>query len=270
MAHQSVINGSRRLSTSSIITDKTWDCISHIQGISLYGGSCRVTPLQKQYEKRGWQKGVDISFGRKGVNITFDEGCEFKEKGCDNINSLNILIIGRWWLVNGRHATDGLHWLLETELTQLDAGSDGERLSWGRISGDTEWSFTHTLATTDTSLRAAAHQLPFQVWKYDYGLSESQVWMPYHITTKQLNVYHAGCPTDNSCVHYRRVTGYPETSIHVFWECPKARACKGKFLGHWTGTLATPRIFSRCVGNCVNSQAPEIPALQWSRLLERF
>ena len=46
-----------------------------------------MTPLQKQYEKRGWRKGVDISFGRRGVNSTFDEGCEFKEKGCDYINS---------------------------------------------------------------------------------------------------------------------------------------------------------------------------------------
>ena len=35
-----------RLSTTSISTDKTWDCISHIQGVSLSGGNGHVTPLQ--------------------------------------------------------------------------------------------------------------------------------------------------------------------------------------------------------------------------------
>ena len=48
MAHQSVINGWLRLSSTSIITDKTRDCISYTQGISLYAGNCRVTPLQKR------------------------------------------------------------------------------------------------------------------------------------------------------------------------------------------------------------------------------
>ena len=46
MVHQSVINGWLRLSTTSVITDKTWDCISHIQGTSsLFDGNERATPL---------------------------------------------------------------------------------------------------------------------------------------------------------------------------------------------------------------------------------
>ena len=29
----------------------------------------------------GWKKGTNIKFGRKVVNIRFDKGCEFQEKG---------------------------------------------------------------------------------------------------------------------------------------------------------------------------------------------
>ena len=43
MVHQSVINGWRSFSTTSIITDKSWDRISHIQGILISGGNGRVT-----------------------------------------------------------------------------------------------------------------------------------------------------------------------------------------------------------------------------------
>ena len=42
-----------------------------------------------------WQKGAYISVGGKGVNIKFDKGCEFKEKGCDSINYLCKTFTGR-------------------------------------------------------------------------------------------------------------------------------------------------------------------------------
>ena len=58
MVHQSVINRWLRLSSTSIITDKTWDCILHIQGISLWGDNGRVTPLHL------WQA-VDVKWCSK-------------------------------------------------------------------------------------------------------------------------------------------------------------------------------------------------------------
>ena len=65
--------------------------------------------------------------------------------------------------------------------------------------------------------------------------------------------------------------GIPETSLHLFWECPKARACVlGNFLRHWTGAIATSSVFSRCFGICANRQAPKIQVLLRSRLLEKF
>ena len=123
---------------------------------------------------------------------------------------------------------------------------------------------------TDTWLQAVAHHIPSQVWKHDNGLSDFQVWTAYRIATKRLNFYHTGCPTDNRCRALQERHVVPETSLHLFWECPKVRACWGEFLRHWTGAIATFRVFSRCFGNCVNRQAPEIPALQQSRLLESF
>ena len=33
-----------------------------------------------------WQKKANSRFGRKGVNIRFDKGCKFKDKGCEYIN----------------------------------------------------------------------------------------------------------------------------------------------------------------------------------------
>lgn len=123
---------------------------------------------------------------------------------------------------------------------------------------------------TDTGQRAAAHQLPSQVWKYDNGLSDYQVWTAYRLATKHLHFYHAGRPTDNRCRALSACHAIPETSRHVFWDCQKARACWNKFLRHWTGAKATPPVLASCLGNCANRQAPIIPASQRALLLERF
>uniref|UniRef100_M4BJM1 RxLR effector candidate protein n=1 Tax=Hyaloperonospora arabidopsidis (strain Emoy2) TaxID=559515 RepID=M4BJM1_HYAAE len=77
-----------------------------------------------------------------------------------------------------------------------------------------------------------------------------------------------GVPRAIDVVYCRGVTGCLRLHYSCFWECPKTRACWGKFLRHWAGS--TSCVFSRYFGNCTDRQAPEILVLQWSRLLERF
>ena len=85
---------------------------------------------------------------------------------------------------------------------------------------------------TDSWQRPGAHQSPSQVWDHAHGLTEYQVWTCYRVATKQLNLYHENRHLDNSCRADPRCHGVKETAAHIFWECPKSRACLGKLIGH--------------------------------------
>lgn len=122
------------------------------------------------------------------------------------------------------------------------------------------------VVSQDPWQRAAAHQGPSQVWRHSNGISDYQVWTCYRIATKQLNIYHADRHADNSCRALAECHGCKETSAHIFWECPKARACWGVHIGHWTGERdERPLRASRFLGSG-NRQAPVLPARQRIRI----
>ena len=106
--------------------------------------------------------------------------------------------------------------------------------------------------------RAVAHHRPFQVWDHAHGLTEYQVWTCYRIATMQLNIYHENRNDDNSCRAHQACRGVQETQAHIFWDCPKARSCWAKLIGHWTGET-TADLFSTCqyLGSA-NRQAPAV------------
>ena len=54
------------------------------------------------------------------------------------------------------------------------------------------------------------------------------------------------------------------------WGWPEGESVLDEFLSHWTGNSVSTTVVARCVGSCASRQAPALPRLQRSRLLERF
>ena len=61
-----------------------------------------------------------------------------------------------------------------------------------------------------------------------------------------------------------------ETAAHIYWECPKARTCWGKLIGHWTGEIVEHLLGARRFLGSVNRQAPSISVRQRLRLTKPF
>ena len=110
--------------------------------------------------------------------------------------------------------------------------------------------------------RADAHQLPPLSGSMTMG--SPTVKCGRRIESPPSNSFSIirGVPRAIDVVYCRGVTGCLRLHYSCFWECPKTRACWGKFLRHWAGP--TSCVFSRYFGNCTDRQAPEILVLQWS------
>lgn len=61
-----------------------------------------------------------------------------------------------------------------------------------------------------------------------------QAWSCYRIASKQVTLFHAGRQVDNSCRPVQECLGSKENTAHIFWDCPRPRACWGDLISHWT------------------------------------
>ena len=113
---------------------------------------------------------------------------------------------------------------------------------------------------------ASLQQTPTDLWAHKSELTAYQVWVVYRVAVRQLNLFHPGRVSDNSCRKLQCCQGVTETMEHICWTCPCAQACWLQLICHWTGERWTLGQLRHFLANCASRRAPELSKVVQERL----